>query len=268
MESISPSVEERPVSWTGFDVFMIFCFWIALTQIGIGFLLYFFTEPITVAVTAATQEHPLSQLLEQGKNSLLILFVAFFTGVIIAPLTEEFLFRLLFQGWLSKFFQQVLLKKLKHSLLVSFLSGVFPIVLVSTIFAAAHGGKRMTQPVDVQFYSILGVGIVDMLIFCFGVVFLRITYGVTLSEIGFRVNRIFSDIFVAVLTFLWSTPFILGLHALLRNSFPDRNTDPVPLFIFSIILGVLYYRSGRIQLCFVLHALLNGFSFLLPFWEY
>ncbi|MDR2116335.1 MAG: CPBP family intramembrane metalloprotease [Planctomycetaceae bacterium] len=264
------SEKKHLVFWNGFDVFLLFFLWITLLGIGVGIMLQVFsgqTDSIDVVQpVVTTTHHPLSQLLEQSKKSPVILFVAFFCGVLTAPLTEEFLFRLLFQGWLEKksndwrkicryseYFSLRLLRFL-------FLPEFFSIFIVSFLFALAHGGKRTEQPVDVQFYSMIGIGIVNLFLFCFGIFYLAVIRGVPIRAFLFRANRIFYDLCIALGTFLIFSPFIFSLHWLLRNNFPDSVTDPIPLFFFSIILGVLYFRTGRLFPCIMLHAFLNGFS--------
>jgi membrane protease YdiL (CAAX protease family) len=243
--------KRQPVFWNGFDVFLLFFLWLTMMSVGIRIML-----PIVIGqhhsnqqqpqLVQTTTDHPLLQLLEQGKKSPIILLVAFFSGVLSAPLTEEFLFRLIFQGWLTK--------KLNHWL--------FPIIIVSAIFALAHAGKRTVQPVDIQFYTMLGIGIVNILLFCFGIFYLINIRSVSVCELGFKVSRIFYDLAIAVGTFIVSAPLVFGVNLLLRINFPNQITDPIPLFIFSIILGLLYYRTGRLLPCVTLHALLNGFSFV------
>ncbi|MDR0337640.1 MAG: CPBP family intramembrane metalloprotease [Planctomycetaceae bacterium] len=256
------------VSWNGFDVFLLFFLWLILLSGSVQMMLHVFseqTDSLNIPAQAkTTTHHPLSQLLEQGKNSPIILFVAFFCGVITAPLTEEFLFRLLFQGWLEKKsndwrFGVSLSEYFPFRFL--FLPGFFSIVVVSVLFALAHGGKRIEQPVDVQFYSMIGVGMTNVFVFCFGMFYLTVIRGTTVQELGFQTNRIGKDVFLAAGIFVLSAPLIFFLHWLLQNNFPNRVTDPVPLFIFSIILGSLYYRTGRLFPCILLHAFLNSFSF-------
>jgi membrane protease YdiL (CAAX protease family) len=242
--------KRQPVFWNGFDVFLLFFLWLTIMSVGIGIMLPIFVgqhhsaqQPLQPVQT--TTDHPLSQLLERGKESPMILLIAFFSGVLSAPLTEEFLFRLIFQGWLTK--------KLNNAL--------FSIIIVSIVFALAHAGKRTVQPVDIQFYTMLGIGIINIFLFCFGIFYLITIRGVSVGALGFRANRILYDLAVAAGIFIVSAPLILSVNLLLRNNFPDKITDPIPLFIFSIILGLLYYRTGRLLPCVTLHALLNGFSF-------
>jgi membrane protease YdiL (CAAX protease family) len=256
------------VSWNGFDVFLLFFLWLFLLGGGVGMVLHIFSEPtdsVDVVLPAkTTTNHPLSQLLEQGKESPIILFVAFFSGVFTAPMAEEFLFRLLFQGWLEKKSNnwRRSCKYSKHfPLRILLMPGFFSIFIVSILFALAHGGKRTEQPVDIQFYTMLGVGIINLFLFCFGIFYLTVIRGVGIQGFVFKTSRIFFDLLLAVRIFLVSAPFIFSLHWLLRNNFPDDVTDPVPLFLFSIILGVLYFRTGRLFPCIMLHAFLNGFSF-------
>lgn len=265
----SEYVEKRlPVFWNGFDVFLLFFLWLALLGGVTGTVLHFVSEQTgsvdVVQPVKTTTHHPLSQLLEQSKKSPIILFVAFFCGVLTAPVAEEFLFRLLFQGWLEKRSNDWR-KSCQYSkyfpLHFLFMPGFFSIFIVSILFALAHGGKRMEQPVDIQFYSMVGIGVVNLFLFCFGIFYLTVIRGVAVQKFIFRANRIIFDIFIAAGIFLVSSPFIFSLHWLLRNNFPDNVTDPAPLFLFSIILGVLYFWTGRLLPCIMLHAFLNGFSF-------
>ncbi|MDR2441550.1 MAG: CPBP family intramembrane metalloprotease [Planctomycetaceae bacterium] len=262
------SEKRHLVSWDGFDVFLLFFLWLILLGGGVGAMLYIFsgqTDSVNVVPPVkTTTQHPLSQLLEQGKESPIILFVAFFSGVLTAPITEEFLFRLLFLGWLEKksnYWRNYYKYSKYFPFRFLFIPGFFSIIVISIIFALAHGGKRTEQPVDIQFYSMIGVGIVNLFLFCFGIFYLAVIRGVGIWEFVFKPNRIFYDILIAAGIFLASAPFLFSLHWLLCNNFPDRVTDPVPLFLFSIILGVLYFRTGRLFPCIMLHAFLNGFSF-------
>ena len=62
------------------------------------------TFAIQLALTQIwPSEHPLIEALKEEKESRFIV-MAFFMAVISAPLSEEFLFRVLFQGWLEKLF--------------------------------------------------------------------------------------------------------------------------------------------------------------------
>jgi membrane protease YdiL (CAAX protease family) len=81
-------------------------------------------------------EHPLIKLLQENPESD-ALALAFWRAVIVAPLVEEFFFRVVLQGWLESV-DQFLQRSLGLSRQLP--SGTLPILLSSAVFALLHAG--------------------------------------------------------------------------------------------------------------------------------
>lgn len=81
-------------------------------NIPLGFITFVMLAPIVFAIQAALvklggweSKHPLIELVTEQKN-VTIFALAGFATVIVAPLTEEWLFRVVLQGWLEKAFSR------------------------------------------------------------------------------------------------------------------------------------------------------------------
>ena len=103
-----------------------------------------------------TYEHPVLELLDQSADFQFFLPMAF-VAVFVAPVTEEFFFRVVLQGWLER-------RSLIHDGLdreMEELQGeasvpYWPILVSSTLFAAVHMGQG-PAPITLFFLS-LGLG--------------------------------------------------------------------------------------------------------------
>lgn len=267
------------VPWQGSDVFFIFVVSCLLILFCTSFCVQLFVsknidrtnrsdilaiEQGTDTKTARlspddkkTTLHPLTQLIQRGREKPIILLVAFLSGVVLAPLTEEFLFRLVLQGWLTKTLSRFGNQRLRNTT-----SCVLSLLIVSLLFAFMHGGERREQAVEPLFAGLLGLAIANLLIFVFGTTYLSLFRQARAKDLGFDFRKIPKDLALGGLVFFIATPFILGLNYFLRILFPDSVVDPIPLFFLALILGTLFYKTRRIQSSIILHALFNGFSFL------
>jgi len=250
-----PWERRRKVPWNGFDVFALLLFYIVSMVYGASLMLLFRGPVPPIMEVAASTQHALSQFIQQSHGCPPALFVAFFSAVVAAPLGEEFFFRLVLQGWLEK--QETLhfrRRFLPH--------GLPSIVFAALFFAVLHGGSRKELDVDTLFFMLLGNGIANVGSMLVGIVFLRGMRGATWNDLGLRFHRLPSDFGWAILFFVLFVPSIILLNVALRNLLPETVTDPIPLFFFALALGFLFYRTRRLAGCVLLHAMLNGFSFL------
>lgn len=123
-------------------------------------------------------KHPLSEAMLDDPSWQMVVSGAVL-AVVVAPIAEEFFFRVLFQGWLESAERRW---GQNWSLLARLPAGVLPILVSSFVFGLAHGG---------------------------------------------------------------------------------HGPDPIPIFMFALVLGYLYHRTHRYLPCVVLHACLNGISVVL-----
>ena len=154
-------------------------------DLGIGLIGFLFIDaPVDLFYTVLQlikpgEPHPLIELAIRQPSQLWLIG---FCAVLVAPLVEEFFFRVVLQGWLERRQRSV---PREDRLLPMLPTGVLPIVVSSFLFAAMHG---------------------------------------------------------------------------------DQWPAPVPLFFLALVLGYLYHQTHRLLPSLVVHALLNGSTFLSLWW--
>jgi membrane protease YdiL (CAAX protease family) len=256
---VSQQSESVPISvpWTGFDVLMFLGVWFFAQILCAEFVYQMLPQEQTVSSTPDEQEHhghPLMQMVAQGFHSPLVLLVAFFTAVVAAPLVEEFLFRLLLQGWLEATFSRYR---------VPCGSGV-AIVSASLLFAFIHAGSSGESTWQELLYVLSAIAVTSLLIFTLGIVYLVKMRNATLTHTLFGTERFFFFFFLSSAGWcLLALVFIFCLTVLLNVFYPGINTDPIPIFFFSLLLGTLYSRTRNLSYTILLHACLNLTSLIL-----
>ncbi len=266
-EPIIPLARRRPVPWQAQDVFFIFL---------IGFLF-----PIMAAMAvqawmgpdaaqrAADQEpeltHPAEQLLGSGNPSAIA--IAVIMAVIVAPLFEEFFFRVLLQGWLEAIWSR---QRRKHPELRAAPVSWIPIVLPAAIFALMHLRSGKT-PFSTQYLTglFLGQMAADLVALGLAIVLLRFAVGATAADLGWNPEKLRFDAKLGLLALLAATPPILTLQVsligLVKWTGIDYAPDPIPLFFLALVLGALYHRTHRLAPPLVLHIAFNATAVLLFF---
>lgn len=217
--------------------------------------------------------HPLIRLIRQRPHWT-TLAGALLVAVLIAPVVEEFLFRLLLQGWLES-----LETRLRHFwALGQYAEGALPVLLVSAAFAALH--YREAEPPAQAEALAREVGchaVASLATLLFGLACLRGFSGATLEDLGVRPAMIGSDIRLGLGAFLTVAAPMYGVQIALSLILPALVSkpiapDPITLGLFAMLLGTLYSRTHRIVPAITLHMALNATSVLLawftmPLWE-
>jgi membrane protease YdiL (CAAX protease family) len=269
----------RRVPWTGMDLLLILFFFVGISiVIGYGFLVVEKVSgrqkaPPVRAGPAAEQEpaakqeiekkttaHPLTQLLKEDKDPTAIA-VAFAMGVVIAPLCEELLFRVLLLGWLESV-ERRWWRKLR-GFLPALSRGMLPILFSSLMFAALH--YREESPETEEHHLILGMvigGLVYLSSVGFALWLVRFRVGATAGDLGWDADKIGSDLLTGVVAFFAVyIPLIVIQAVVVPAILPERFApDPIAIFFLAIVLGSLYYRTHRLVPSLVVHVLLNGCS--------
>ena len=237
------------IPWTGLDVFLLLALWFVAHQIVFVLVVVQMPEQ-SAMIDKKDHRHPIIQMIEQGKNSPAVLLIAFLAVVVAAPFIEEFLFRLLFQGWLET--------KLGSS-------GI-AIVVVSLCFALIHGGNNKSLDGQVLFYLFAAMIAVNLLVFAMGIIYLQRIKNVKLTHIVFGTGRFFPPRFFVYAGYclLMLLP-IFGITFVLNNIYPNINTDPIPVFLLSLVLGILYSRTHNLSYCIMVHACLNATSLTIAY---
>jgi membrane protease YdiL (CAAX protease family) len=270
---VLPAYQPRKFTpWTGLDLLLILFFYLFVIfaiQFGV-----FCTEKATGRQIidreddrpAAEQKHiekttmhPAAQLLKD-KNPLLLVFV-FVVVAVVAPIAEEFFYRLLLIGWLES--SEHRWRRKLRSLLGVLPRGMLPIVLSSLLFASMHNWKESPEVErNILIFNLGMTGLIYIFTLAFAFCWLRWQTGATAKDFGWDAKRFWGDIVTGMTAFLAVALPIYALHIdLAYYILPQKYApDPISLFFFALVLGLLYYRTHRIVPSIVVHALLNASS--------
>ena len=247
-------VNKPSVPWTGFDVLLLFSLWLAPFIASI--VIVFLNQPPIVATVTDTQnyKHPIVQLIEQSQCSPIVFIIIFLSVVIVAPMIEEFLFRMLLQGWL-----EVKLRQFK----VPNASGI-AIVGVSIFFAVIHINNHAVIDVQALLVGIVMSSVFSLMVFATGIIYLTQARNLRVADYVFVKERyVRPHFFTCVGGSLLAIMLCLTLNATLMLYYPGTNLAPIAIFFFSLALGVLYSRTQNLADCILFHACLNGISLAL-----
>ncbi|GHT36561.1 hypothetical protein FACS189427_08400 [Planctomycetales bacterium] len=275
-------IESRSeAKWNLFDVCFLLMFHSWLSAVCVSFVLNAsgVVMPHSIAETSVTAEkqeataektpaeHPLTQLIQQCRTNPSVLLLAFLSGVIAAPLAEEFLFRLVLQHYLEKFCLLTLR-------IPSRSAGIVSIIFTSLLFASLHDSPRQTMPTDYLRAMMTGLTIGSILFVAIGTLYLALFRKADAEDLGWDNNYfskyLFADFKTAVKYAVFVIPAVMLIHIASRLLLPNEITDSVPIFFFSLALGFLFYKTRRILPSILLHLFFNGFNFavlLLPFFR-
>jgi membrane protease YdiL (CAAX protease family) len=200
-------------------------------------------------------KHPAELVLVESHNARAILTCVVLV-VLIAPVTEELVFRLLLQGWL-----ELLERRLRRRIrLVRRLGpGVAPVALTSLVFAALHM-RGATPPRDVAqiAFAMTIQAVAGLATIAVALCWLRLAVGATAADLGVTPRGLAADVRLGLAAFLAATVPVLALNAAVKYMLPYAVVDPIPLLLLAIVLGTLYYRTHRILPCIVLHMAFNA----------
>lgn len=198
--------------------------------------------------------HPVVVLLS-GDTSPTTFLLCLFAVVVMAPVAEEFFFRLLLQGTFEKLdfrFQRVM----RYS---GRLLGVVPILLSSLLFAAPHARDPKTPQAVEELIRLFTIdSLTKALVVAGAIVYLKGFRGATWTDLGLRFDTFRKDVQLAVSAFLAVVVPIYIIQEGLGRLLPNTVPDPVPLFFFALALGYLYFRTHRLMPAILLHLIFNA----------
>lgn len=254
----------RPVPWTWFELLLILVAQILIVEAAHWADAAWFgsraerprqEEPVDEELQAA---HPLVVLLQQSPAPG-TLALAVLVAVVIAPVTEEFLFRLVILGWLERLERRA---RRRVPLLRAAARGSGPLLLTSIMFAAMHyRAEPLTSSPQELVRIFATTAVVSLTTLGFGITILRAVRRATWQDLGVVPAELWPDICLGLQSFLALLAPIYLLQFLLRVFFTTHPiVDPISLFFFSLALGLLYLRTHRIVPSIVLHMALNATS--------
>jgi membrane protease YdiL (CAAX protease family) len=117
------------------------------------------------------QQHELIDQMQET-YSLQMVLVALVLAVVVAPIYEEFAFRLLFQGWLEKFEDKLVgyfaterqdispgaepeIARPAHGMIPELPHGWAPVLVSGLLFGLAHLGQNIAAPVSLTLFGIV-----------------------------------------------------------------------------------------------------------------
>jgi membrane protease YdiL (CAAX protease family) len=200
--------------------------------------------------------HPIVDLLKADPRPSTWLLCGLVAAV-TAPIVEEFMYRLLLQGWLEAEERRA---RRTIPALRRLLPGVGPVVLVSLAFAARHF-RVAAVPLAPELLKLLMLfqAVWSLVVLAMGIGLLRTLSGATAADLGWEPRRLLADVRLGLFAFAAvAAPVILLQYVVTEYLLPGSvAADPIPLFFFALVLGTLYYRTHRIAPSIVAHMALN-----------
>ncbi|MDO4550510.1 MAG: CPBP family glutamic-type intramembrane protease [Planctomycetia bacterium] len=205
-------------------------------------------------------QHPLFQFL-QTDPSVFKYFFAFFFAVLWIPFIEEFLFRVILQGWCEK--------KERLFFGISRQNGWRSVFFIAIFFSLMHYRSADTPVPDVQelwlsfIANIFGQMI---LLICVFVLFIRMNQ-ITLPDLGIQLRYWKKDISYGILAFSACALPVYLIQGALTHICTSHgfSADQFSLIPISLVFGMLYWRTHRILPSFVTHAIFNLTAVLATF---
>lgn len=264
---MAPFQPRRPVPWKVFDVVFALCLYFIMPMCMVQAACDWFG--IDVAMPSLIDEgveldtaHPLARILLEDRSPWAVL-VCLVAAVVVAPIAEEVLFRLILQGWL-----EAVERRLRRRMPRRFSAGFMPVFLSSGLFAALH--FRMPSPrfdVGTLLLLIQARSVASLLTVAFVLCWLRFAAKAKLADFGIARERLGSDLKLGLLAFAMVTVPVYGLLIVVMNLLPENTiADPAPIFVLAVALGALYFRTHRIVPSVVLHMAFNAVGVVLAIW--
>lgn len=252
----------RPVPWCGWDVLAVVLVYALTVDVAIIAVRELmgpqWAQPLP---GRGTTQHVVAQMIHGGQAWMFL--VALLAAGVVAPVVEEFLFRVLLQGWLEAGERRR--RRLLPWLRRVVPRGVGPVVVTSFVFAWMHYrvGGQVYRP-EYLAAVLIGQTIASLLTMTLAIAVIRLRTGATAADLGWATCHCLADVRLGLLAIVAVGPLAyllqIGMSCLLPE---DVAPDPFALFFFALALGALYQRTHRIVPSLVLHMALNVTSLLL-----
>jgi hypothetical protein len=266
---ILPYQPRRRVPWRGWDLLAILFFYVFIYAIVLQLCQYLSGVDIfEPSKQKSVIDHPLVQLMAERNWAAIIMCCL--TGIVVAPIIEEVFHRILIQGWLENVDRD--LRRRVPSLRRFLPPAAMPILISSLLFAARHFRTSAPQKsAEVLFVILISNALVNIISLLFAIIWLRHRAGATTLDFGWDPKKFLADIrlglvaFAAIAVPLYGCQIVTShvvkilvenYHVLPKEFAPD----PIPIFFFAIVLGLLYYRTHRAVPSIALHMALNASS--------
>ncbi len=218
------------------------------------------------SVKEETAMNPLVVVLARRHQPRTLLLCGF-AAVLAAPLAEEFLIRLLLQGWLEAVEGRW---RKRVRLLRRLWPGLLPVLLASALFAAVHLRRAVPPPENIDALLVLYAldAVARLLAVAFAVGYLRLHRGATAADLGFIPEKLPRDLALGLAALVFVAPFLFSVQFVVGRILPKTvAADPVTLFFFAAMMGIVYFRTHRIAPSIVMHAAFNAVMLTLAWYS-
>jgi membrane protease YdiL (CAAX protease family) len=200
-------------------------------------------------------QHPLVVVMSTDPSPL-TLTICLLSAVVVAPIAEEFLFRLLLQGWLEAVERRLRrqIPFLRHTM-----RGLMPVAISASVFALMHWREAAPPNPAHYFLGLIAGGAAYLLMVGFAIALVKVRVGAGAVDLGLVPAKIGRDVVIGLVAALAILAPIYLLQVLVQTYLTPAKVagDPVTLVFFAAVLGTLYARTHRIVPAITLHMALN-----------
>lgn len=261
-----PYEPRHEVPWRGIDVLAIVLLHFSLGWAAFDMVSFALGPELMQPIKAGDggkdgTQHNVAKMLDGAEPWLIA--VGVLAVVIVTPVAEEFIYRVLLQGWLEAGARRWR-RRLRPWRGRRLFTAAAPIILSSFLFALMH--YRVATPEYHRYYylgMLLAAMATNLLTMAFAAAWTHLRVGATPADWGWDPRRFWSDVRLGVVGFLAiAAPLYLtqiGLGLLLPKRLAP---DPLTIFLFALLLGTLYHRTHRGVPAVIAHAMLNATSLI------
>ncbi|MDO4569784.1 MAG: CPBP family glutamic-type intramembrane protease [Planctomycetia bacterium] len=253
--------------WNGRFVFAILALFVVLPAIFTSCLIAFFPpssmDSLQTTGSGISTSHPIETFLKApgpdgaSAPSVLKCVVMLLYAAALVPIVEEFVFRVVVQGWLDARERELFPKERQPGILAFFA------VAVGFAFLHFRSGTQGTPSQYMLTMSFSGSALGSVLLLAVSIYSLRALQGRSWREFGFDFRFWQSDLLLGAWGFFLAYMPSILVQGWLTSCFGDRfAADPFTLIIIALVFGTLYMRTRRILPGLVAHAMLNATAIL------
>jgi membrane protease YdiL (CAAX protease family) len=254
-----PYEPRRPVPWGGAEVLLLVLVYFVLSGLA-GTVMGLVLDPEAFQGEAAPNADTVHFIARLAEGHGWVFLLAVVSAALVAPVFEEFFFRVVLQGWLEASERQW---RKSPAVRQSLPRGLLPVVASALAFAAMHFRRASDHVPTIPYLVAIALAsvAVSVVLGIFAVVLLRFRAGATAADLGWSTRSLSRDIGLGLLGFLAvAGPLYLVLEisaALVKRWQWPMAPDPLPIFVLALGMGTLYYRTHRLVPCVAMHMALN-----------
>ncbi|MBQ2038421.1 MAG: CPBP family intramembrane metalloprotease [Thermoguttaceae bacterium] len=241
-------------------------------------------------------QHPVARMLVRAKGTpyfipIILVFIA--AVVVVAPATEELVFRVVLQGAFERAARirfgepnpdpdpadaESPGASNRPNARVALAAIIPPALLFALLHAAAPEDPSAPQSAAALLYATLCGSVANLLTILICVSFLVIVSRATAGDLGCAARgeregesgvqtpvlaRLIREFSQGLVLYAFVAPVVYLVKITLQNLYPSVIVDPAPILIFALAEGAVYYKTRSYPTVLGMHMGLNATSFLL-----